>query len=590
MFDLNLRLISTAILIFAFGLLLQMSRWQIFNSEYYSALAKSQYTDSSTQDSSRGVIYASDGTVLATDQPSWNVYASLSSIEEERENFFSRKDDYVSTTSSILKVEQQDIEQLLTDDFRYVPIAKNVDNETKKALEGEHIFASEKAAENEPPGFGYYFEKSEKRIYPNGEFASHILGFMGRDEDGNEKGVYGIEGYYFGDITGTNGYTYEEQDANGNIILTAEYDPVLPKKGKDITLTVQPNIQTLVSEVLEDGVKKQQAKSGSAIVMDPRTGEIIAMANYPTYDPNQYWRTGEKTIYKNKAVADVYEPGSVFKPLTVAIGLETEAIEEDTVCKDDTGYVKFYEGTPDERTIYTWDKNPDGHITPEEYLQYSNNPCIVDTAVKVGHEQYYPKMKEFGIGEFVNIGLQDESNSYIKPYEDWILLDLAVTSFGQSISTTPLQMISALSTIANDGERMRPHIVQSVSSEEEVIEYEPEVLASPISKETANLTAKMMRSVVERGDAAIAFSQHLEDYDIAGKTGTAQIPKKDEVGYYADRVNATFIGFAPVEDPQMIMLVRIEEPQLGAYSATTAVPIWVDMFKEIAPDLGIPKK
>jgi cell division protein FtsI/penicillin-binding protein 2 len=584
LFSFNSKVIFLFLMLLALGVTAQMFRWQVLESEKFRKLAKTQYTDTQRQSSGRGNIYAADSTILATDKPTWDVYASLSSIEDERDDFFKEKEAYLEKVSGILGLKKEELDKKLSKDFRYVSLKKGVDTNTKQALESEQIF-TERA-----PGFGLHFGKSEKRYYPNGSLAAHTLGYMGKNDMGQDRGFYGIEGYYFSDLLGTEGFTYEEQDAYGNVILTSEYEPVLPREGKDIVLTIEPGIQEEVENALKKGVETHQAKSGTAIVMNPNTGAIIAMANYPSYNPNEYWRTQDGWIFKNKAVGDVYEPGSVFKPITVSIGLETEAITEDTVCNDATGYLTFYEGTPDEKTIYTWDKQPDGKISPEQYLQYSNNPCIAKTALAVGHKKYYPMIKEFGIGKFIGLGLQDETNSYLAPYERWTELDLAVTSFGQSISTTPMQITSAISTIANEGKRMRPYVVKEVIDDNEPIPNQPTVEAQPISEETADKVAEMMVSVVRGGDAKWIFEEHLTDYSIAGKTGTAQIPKKDSTGYYADRTNATFIGFSPVKDAKMIMLVRLEEPGLNEYAATTAVPVWADIFLDIADDLEIPKK
>lgn len=583
-FRLNTRVVFIFIIVFGFAVILQMGRWQILDREKFEAMASSQYLSTQRQPSGRGTIFAADGSILATDRPAWDVYASLSSIEEEREAFFAEKDKYVENVSQVLGIDSSELDEKLTDEFRYISIEKGITPDEKKSLEEAQIF------EEMSPGFGLYFEKSEKRFYPNGSLASHVLGYMGKDANGTDIGLYGIEGYYFGDLLGTEGYTYEEQDANGNIILTAEYDPVLPREGKDITLTIIPGIQKKVEDKLKKGVENHQAKSGSAIVMDPSTGAIIAMANYPTYNPNEYWRQQEAWIFKNKAIADVYEPGSIFKPITVAIGLDTKAIDENTVCNDEKGYITMYEGTPDEAKIYTWDRKPDGKITPAQYLQFSNNPCIATTALAIGHEKYFPAVKRFGIGDFVGLGLQDETNSYIRPYEEWLEIDLATSSFGQGISATPMQMISALASLANDGKRMQPHIVKEVGNGEEVIQFTPRVVSQTVSEESANKVARMMTSVVTGGDAKWIFDKYLREYDIAGKTGTAQIPKKDTVGYYADRTNTTFVGFAPVDDPKMIMLIRLEEPSLGEHSSGTAVPVWVDTFLAIADDLEVPKK
>lgn len=590
--DFNIRLVCIGVVIVAIGILSQMFRWQVLESDKFQLLAQSQYTESQRKSSSRGVIYGADGSVLATDEPAWDAYISLSSEEDEREDFFAEKAKFIEEVASIVKVDPKELDRKLTSDFRFIPLAKNIDGNKKKALESKQIFEQKNSNDNykRPPGFGLYFEKSEKRIYPDNTLASHVLGFMGKDENGKDKGLYGIEGYYFGDLTGTEGYSYEEVDINGNVILTSEYEPVLPRSGKDIKLTIVPSIQAKVESKLEDGVKHYQAKSGTAIIMNPKTGAIIAMANYPDYNPNEYWRVQESWILKNKAVGEVYEPGSIFKPLTIAIGLETATIDENFLCNDDDGKTVFYEGTPYQQTIYTWDRKPDGVQKPADMLSNSNNPCIAQVALDTGVDKYYPLMERFGIGQFIGVGLQDEANSYLQPQAEMTELDLAVTSFGQSVTTTPLQILSALSTIANDGKRMRPYIVSEVIDDDEVIKYSPTLAEKVVSPENAKKVREMLKQVRAQGDGYQFFDRYLPDYAIGGKTGTAQIADKSQAGYVANRTNATYVGMAPIDNPQMIMLVKLEEPKLDTFAASTAIPVWIDIFKDIADDLEIPKK
>jgi cell division protein FtsI/penicillin-binding protein 2 len=595
-FAMHTRFILFFILVLAGGIIFQIIRWQIFEHPKYLAIGKEQYSEDQRLESGRGSIKTADGTILATDQPSWDVYASLSSIDNERVDFFAERDHYVDEVSLALQIDRELVNEKITEDFRYVKIASGIETDIKKTLENKQIFQQEarifagKDGYKRGPGFGLYFEKTEKRIYPDGNLASHVVGFMGKDDAGEDIGLYGIEGYYFGDLAGTAGYTYEDLDASGNVILTSEYDPLIPRSGKDITLSIQSNIQTKVEKILKEGVERYQAKSGTVIILDPNTGAVIAMANYPDYNPNEYWRIQDPWIFKNKAIGDVYEPGSVFKPITVAIGLETGTITPETECNDNDGELVIYEGTSDEKHIYTWDKKPDGLITPRDYLRYSNNPCIAQTAMDTGHEKYYPIMREFGIGEYVGIGLQDETNAYLLPFERWTILDLAVTSFGQSVSVTPLQMISAISAIANEGKRMRPYIVQEVTEGDDIIKYQPSVASQPISAETAATVAEMMTSVPRQGDGSYYFNKYLPDYDISGKTGTAQIPKLNEAGYYDKKTNTTFVGFAPSQNAQMAMIIKLEEPKTDPYSANTVVPLWVEMFLNLKDDLEIPKK
>jgi cell division protein FtsI/penicillin-binding protein 2 len=584
----NLKTVGICLSLLGILIIIQALRWQVIESDKFTLLAQEQYTGNPRQSTSRGVISAIDGTILAVDEPVWGIYATLSKDEDERELFFSGKEKFVAEVSGILGLEKGDIETKITQDFVYFPIAHGVEAEKKQALAEANIFGEG------TEGFGLYFEREEKRIYPNGELASHVLGFMGKNEDGEDVGQYGIEGFYFGDIVGEEGYTYEEKDSSGNVILTGEYEPILPRQGKDFTLTVIPLIQQKVEEILKEGVEYHQAKSGTAIIMNPQTGAIIAMANYPTYNPNEYWLVSEPWVLKNRAVADVYEYGSVHKPITVAIALETESIDDDYMCNDNTGYLDLYKATGYEdqvgKKIYTWNKLPAGNLDLKNMLKTSNNPCLAKVALETGHQLYYPKLKEFGIGEFIGIGLQDEATSYIKPYEEWTKLDLITTAYGQSISATPLQVVSALSTIANDGQRMRPYIISEISDDDETIKFEPQVISEPISAEVAQKVAQMMVHVSREGDPKYFFAELNKKYNIAGKTGSAQIAKTDGPGYEEEKTNTTFVGFAPAEDAQMIMIVRMEEPKSSPYAALTAVPVWKDIFEAIADDLEIPQK
>jgi cell division protein FtsI/penicillin-binding protein 2 len=574
----HFKIISLFFVLFAILILFQLFRWQVLEQGKFRAIADIQYTGQQRSSTGRGIIYGANGSVLAIDEPSWSVFATLGTDSRERELFFEHKDKFVAEVAGILEIEKDNLSSKIHDDFHYFLIASRISNDKKKALEESTIFGQGYT------GFALHFEKDEKRLYPDGNLASHVLGFIGKNEEGEDVGLYGIEGYYFGDITGEETYSYEEKDAQGNIILTVEYEPLVSRSGKDIVLTIEPAIQAKVEKELKDGIHWARAKSGTAIVMDPATGAILAMANYPDFNPNEYWRTTQPEVFRNKAVSDVYEYGSVHKAITIAIALDEKKVDTDYICHDNTGFIQV-----EKERIYTWNKKAEGKLDLSGILEKSNNPCATRVALETGLQTYYPKLSEFGIGQFIGIGLEDESNSYLKPYEEWTELDLAASSFGQQISATPLQIISAMSTIANKGIRMRPHIVSAIIEGDDKIEYKPTKLAQPISKETAETVTKYLENVVKEGEARLLFNNLLSEYDIAGKTGTGQIPKPDRVGYYWDRTNTTFVGYAPAENPKMIMLVKVEQPKIDTYAATTAVPIWVEIFLEIADDLEIPK-
>lgn len=580
----NIYIIGYIISVVAFLILLQIFRWQIVDSEELKALASGQYQSSGVQSATRGKITAGDGTVLAVDQPVWDIYATLSTNDTERKKFFDSKDKFVTEVASILGIEKSFVEEKITDDFVYANLAKGVSTDIKNALAQEEIFGEGTA------GFGLYFESREQRLYPNGTLAAHVLGFIGQDSQGEDLGQYGIQGYYFGDLTGSEGYTYEEKDSAGNVILTSEYDPILPREGKDFVLTIDPNLQTKAEEQLEKGVKDTRSKSGSVIIMDPSTGAILAMANYPTYYPAEYWRTSEPWILKNRAVADVYEYGSVQKPITLAIALDTGAIDEDYTCDDSNGKLDLYAETGYQdlkgRYIYTWNKKAGGLLDISGIFAKSNNPCAGKAGLTVDLPEFYSYLEAFGIGQFIGIGLQDESTSYLKPLEQWTKLDQITASYGQSISATPLQVISAFSTLANDGTRMRPYIISQIQDQKETINIQPQAISQPISKETAEIISKDLGQAV-LDNALGGLAKDLLSYKIAAKTGTAQIAKKDGTGYEDDISNATVIGYAPYDDPKFVMLVKLEEPQVSSYASYTSVPVWRDIFFAIKDDLEI---
>ncbi|KKQ15210.1 MAG: Peptidoglycan glycosyltransferase [candidate division WS6 bacterium GW2011_GWF1_36_8] len=582
----NFTLVGYAISILAGLILFQIFRWQVIDSESLKLLASEQYQSSGTQTASRGKITAADGTILAVDQPVWDIFATLSTDETERAKFFNEKDKFVTEVASILGVEKSTIEEKITDDFVYVSLAKNISTDIKNALAQDEIFGTGTA------GFGLYFENKEQRVYPNGSLAAHLLGFIGKNAEGEPLGQYGLQGYYFRDLNGSEGYTYEEKDSAGNVILTSEYDPILPREGKDFTLTIIPNLQTKVEEQLAKGVKDTRSKSGSVIIMDPETGAILAMANYPTYLPAEYWRISEPWILKNRAVSDVYEYGSVQKPITLAIALDAGTIKEDYTCNDKTGSLDLYKETGyldlKGRFIYTWNKRPNGVLNIAGIFAKSNNPCAAKAGLTVPLPTFYSYLQAFGIGQFLGVGLQDESTSYMKPLEQWTLLDQITASYGQGISATELQVVSALSAIANHGTRMRPYVISQISDEKETIDIKPQVLSQPVSKEVADIISKDMAEGVQQ-DAFGGLAKELKNYKIAGKTGTAQVAKSDGVGYLDDLSNATAIGFAPYDDPKFIMIVKLEEPQVSTYASYTSVPVWQDIFLAIKDDLEIQK-
>ncbi|MFZ6022321.1 MAG: peptidoglycan D,D-transpeptidase FtsI family protein [Patescibacteria group bacterium] len=545
----------------------QLFRWQVGSYERFSALASAQLNSEQDVFTKRGTIYTQDGVVLAVDSPSWNVIISLTNGVDQAK-FLKEKATIFQEISSVLDVEVEELTSGFNDNrLTYQVIYRGINKRQREILEEKKLL-------------GVYTEDSIKRLYPNGELFSHIIGYVGTDSFGRPKGNYGIEGFFWGDIKGKEGASQQEKDLSGKAIISKQYKNVQYREGKNIVLTVNSGIQKKVEKLLEEGVQEQRADAGSVIILAPKTGEIIAMANYPDYDPNEFWKIKNVSVFRNKVVSSPYEYGSVQKPLTIAMAMDDGKLDEDDICND-TGKLKM-----DDKTIYNFNFVKYGKITPKETLQYSDNICAATYGLSVGAASMYDYLLKLGIGASSSIGIHEEETSFLKTPDKWLKIDIATTSYGQAISATPLQVASALSALANHGERMQPMLVKKIYNNEEEIIIKPSSAGQIFTPETADKVAKMMEyATFTRKDMA----KYKGVYSIAGKTGTAQVARADTSGYYEDRVNVTFVGFSPAIDARFIMLVKIENPRKGNLANLTVLPLWMKIFDTIKDDLGVPR-
>ncbi len=545
----------------------QLFRWQVGSYERFSALASAQLNSEQDVFTKRGTIYTQDGVVLAVDSPSWNVIISLTNGVDQAK-FLKEKATIFQEISSVLDVEVEELTSGFNDNrLTYQVIYRGINKRQREILEEKKLL-------------GVYTEDSIKRLYPNGELFSHIIGYVGTDSFGRPKGNYGIEGFFWGDIKGKEGASQQEKDLSGKAIISKQYKNVQYREGKNIVLTVNSGIQKKVEKLLEEGVQEQRADAGSVIILAPKTGEIIAMANYPDYDPNEFWKIKNVSVFRNKVVSSPYEYGSVQKPLTIAMAMDDGKLDEDDICND-TGKLKM-----DDKTIYNFNFVKYGKITPKETLQYSDNICAATYGLSVGAASMYDYLLKLGIGASSSIGIHEEETSFLKTPDKWLKIDIATTSYGQAISATPLQVASALSALANHGERMQPMLVKKIYNNEEEIIIKPSSAGQIFTPETADKVAKMMEyATFTRKDMA----KYKGVYSIAGKTGTAQVARADTSGYYEDRVNVTFVGFSPAIDARFIMLVKIENPRKGDLANLTVLPLWMKIFDTIKDDLGVPR-
>jgi cell division protein FtsI/penicillin-binding protein 2 len=580
--------LRVVLLLFFFGFLAVMGRLfsiQVLNHEKYQILAEKQRTGFQTIPARRGKIYASGG-VLVTNEDAFLLFADPSQVEEGKKvakkitplllsdkRFFS----YNPLSGELVRLARKEglekvvagkIEEILDDKERYwVTLAHRVPRKVKEKIEALGI-----------EGLG--FEEEPRRLYPERSLAANLLGFVASGETGEDQGYFGLEGFYNGDLKGVPGDLAQEYSASGEPILMGDYSLYHPQDGSDLHLTIDRNIQGILEKKIKNGVQRYGAKAGSFVVLEPQTGRVLAMGNYPTFNPGNFnpleLDGRPKKEQRNMTISATYEPGSVMKSILMAAAIDTGAVKPSTTFIDD-GPVRV-----GGYTIDTWDGRHYGKQTMIQLLQKSNNVGAAKLALDLGRDVLRAYFLKFGFGEITGVDLEGEEKGMIKPRSEWREVDLATAGFGQGVAVTPLQMANAVAVIANGGMLMEPYVVEAiVSPSGEMVEYEPEPVGRAISAKASEKMAKMLLAATEGGEARAFISS---EYRIAGKTGTAQIPTKG--GYDPHKTNVTFVGFLP-KDRSFVMLLRLERPTTSTYSADTVVPLWVEAMEAIAPLFGV---
>lgn len=544
-------------LIFFFAIILRLFYWQILQAQFLQAQAEGQYLVEAKVGALRGNIFYSDGSSLASSNPTFRIFGLPKAIPD------SKKLDLSYTLAKLLTEEEEvdilakDILDKLSQPLYWVLLEKGISLEVKRRIEDLKL-----------SGIG--FEQTSSRFYPEGSSSAHILGFVGSDAKGGNVGYFGLEGYYEGDLKGVEGQFKLEQDALGSPILTGQFQTDDAKDGKDLILNVDRTVQFIVEQALRAGLDRYGAKAASAVLMDPKTGGILAMASFPNYDPLKYFNF-PKEYYKNPIVADQYEPGSTFKIFVMSAALNEDRVKPDTVCDICSGPISL-----GGFTIRTWDNKYFPNTTMKDVIIHSDNTGMVFTGEKLGLDKLYAYLENFGFGKLTGVDLEDESAPDLRPKEQWREIDLATTSFGQGIAVTAIQMVTAVSAIANGGNLMEPHVVKLIKDPRGSFEIKPKVLRQVIKESSAKIMTEMMVKAVSEGEAKWA---RPKGFKIAGKTGTAQIPV---AGHYdPNKTIASFVGFAPADDPKFVMLVRYDQPQSSIFGSETAAPTFFEIAKEL---------
>ena len=531
------------ILTFIFLLLIARLVWiQIINNEEYYNKALKQRMKELKVNPDRGKIYDINGKELAVSIKSKTVVGLPKQITNPTQT--------AGKLADILSIGYNTLLDRLSRDAYAVYLERKIpDNKVQKI--------------NELELDGVTFIDESRRVYPKDKLASQLLGFVGVDGNGLE----GIELTYDRYLTGSEGRLLTERDATGQMIPEGIIDYIPEENGSNLYLTINEAIQHSSERELAAAAEKYRAEGGTIIIMEPKTGNILSMANYPTYDPNHF-SDYKQRHWRNRAITDNYEPGSTFKIITAASALEEGVVNKNDVFFD-SGHVKV-----EREFIDCWEE--DGHGTElfSQVVQNSCNPGFVQVGMRMGKESFYKYIDAFGFGKKTDIELPGEAIGLIPDYDIVGDIELATISFGRGISVTPIQLITAVSAVANDGILMKPNFVDKITNQKGHIEKEikPKEVRRVISSQTATKTLDLLENVVSNGTGVNAY---IDGYRVGGKTGTAQY-------YDKSKYDSSFIGIFPVNNPRFVVLVVLYGIEGRTYYASqTAAPL----FKKIAHDL-----
>ncbi|MGB9707311.1 MAG: peptidoglycan D,D-transpeptidase FtsI family protein [Microgenomates group bacterium] len=501
----------------------------------------------------RGKIYDQNKKPLVLNQNSYFLYLEKPKIEN--------KDQLVLKLSQILNVDPSSIEAKIEKGKYWIPMTL-VDEIKKNQI-----------VENKLKGVG--FEYRLKRYYPEASLSAHILGFLGKNEKGEDVGYFGLEGYYNKELAGLPGFLKSEKDLLGRPIMIGLQEKIESESGSSLILNIDKSVQEIAKKRLLLGVERYQAKGGCVIIAKPQTMAILALVCLPDFDPERYYFFNEE-FFKNPAISNLFEPGSIFKPLIMAAAIEEKKISPDDFYNE-TGPI-----TIGNYQIRTWNNKYEGKITMTRILEKSSNVGMVYVGEKLGKKNLLKYLKKFGFGQLTGIDLQGEVAGVIKSEKELYPIDYATITFGQGIAVTSIQMINAFNTLINDGNLMRPFVVRKIVSDKEEKIIEPTKVRQVISQKTSLIMKKMLQSSIENAEVKWAKPK---GYSFGGKTGTAQIPIQGR--YDPSKTNASFIGFFPVEKPQFIVLVTLKEPTTSFWGSETAGPIFFEVAKDLIVYYGI---
>jgi len=576
MMHVRLRWFAIAYLLAFLLISMRLFYWQIISQERLQALAQEQRDSTIRLPANRGQILAADGYPLVGNTPAYLLFAYTPDVELSAPELSQKlasiiadtPEEILATPSAELSAKLvADMEATLAaklafSDTSWIPLKRQISREQKEQIETLGI-----------KGLG--FDEYQVRMYPEASMAAQLLGFVGSDGTGNPKGYFGLEGYYDLELTGKSGLIHQEKDALGRPISIGQFSDIATRDGRTIKTHIDRSIQLLAENTLKEGLETYQADSGEIIIMEPQTGAILAMASWPQYDPNRH-RLYDPQNYKLPAIADTYEPGSIFKPLVMAAALNEKLVTPESTCNVEcSGPVQI-----GRYSIKTWNNEYHPGLTMTQVLEQSDNTGMVYVGRLLGQEKLVKYLKQFSIGTRTGIDLESEANPMLR--QKWGEIDLATATFGQGLAVTSIQMLTAINAIANEGTLVQPQVVNQVFDGNDILEIKPKTVRQVIEATTATVMKQMMIASAEHGDAKWAIP---EGYLIAGKTGTAQVAIEGH--YDPSKTIASFIGFAPAHDPAFTMLIRLNQPETSIWASETAAPLWFKLTKDLFIHLKI---
>jgi len=530
---------------------------QVHCSNELSKKAADQYEKTLTIQGKRGVIYDRNRREMAV---------SIDVVSSAAYPGRMQNTDTAATSEALAKVLNINSRQLrlkLISKRSFIWLKRQVTPDEEKSLRSLGIE-------------GIDFIPEHSRFYPNRSLGSQIIGFTGLDGHGME----GIEFYYDSYLKGAERKITVLKDARGKK-FEEEQDKQNDYSGNNVILTIDRTIQYITEKILKETVETFSAKSGMAVVMDPGTGAVLALANVPLFNPNSY-KNFSREVWRNRCITDAFEPGSTMKIFSAAAAIESGGCTPDTIFYCEKGKYRIGNDT-------VHDTNSHGWLTLSKIIKYSSNIGAMKMSEMIGPEAMYNTLKKFGFGEKTGMDFPGETSGSLAPYKQWSKLSAGTIAFGHGISASAIQMASALSAIANKGVLMKPYIVEAVTNRNGEIlrQFAPTKVRNAISEQTAETIKNMMIAVTEEGGTGIRAA--LEGYTVCGKTGTSR--KLNKKGLYSrEAYLASFVGFAPVEAPRIAVVVIIDEPKGQQYGGLVAAPAFKQIVQEIFNYLNIPPK